>query len=174
MQLIESKTLTTSATSLEFASIPQSFTDLYIVINARSSRTDFPHAGLVMTINGSTANQTSRYLRGMAGIGVESLANEGSVFTLPANATTANSFSASTLYLPNYTSSVAKSFSVDDVIESNTTGTYDWLLRIFAGLWNSTAPITSLSFAAAVGNFVAGSTMSLYGITKGSGGATVS
>lgn len=164
--LIERQELTSAASSISFNNIPQFYSDLFIVVSARSARTDFPHAGITMSINGSTANQTSRFLRGMAGFGVESGANEGAVFTLPASATTANTFSNSSMYIPNYTSSLAKSFSVDDVIETNTTGNWDWLLRIFTGLWTGTTAITSLSFIGASGNFVAGSSISLYGINR--------
>lgn len=172
-QLIETKTLSTAAATIEFTSIPQTFTDLLIVISGRSSRTDFPHAGITLSINGSTANQTSRFLRGMAGYGVENGSNEGPVFTLPAINATTNTFSNSSLYISNYTSSVVKNLSVEDLIETNTTGNWDWLLRIFAGLWSGTAAITSLSFTGATGNFMAGSTMSLYGITRGSSNGVV-
>jgi hypothetical protein len=56
---------------------------------------------------------------------------------------------------------------VDTVSENNATAAFQ---RIIAGLNNSTAAITSINFFPSSGNFVAGSTISLYGITKGSDG----
>jgi hypothetical protein len=39
-----------------------------------------------------------------------------------------------------------------------------------AGLWNDTTAITSLTLVPAAGSFIAGSTVSLYKVTKGSDG----
>ena len=72
------------------------------------------------------------------------------------------------MYIPNYTGSTNKSISVDSVTENNATNN---LMNIQAGLWSNTAAITSILFTSdTAGGFLAGSTISLYKITKGSDG----
>jgi hypothetical protein len=52
---------------------------------------------------------------------------------------TANTFGNTEFYIPNYTSSNYKSFSVDGVTENNATAAF----ALYAGLWSNTAAITS-------------------------------
>jgi hypothetical protein len=163
MKLIESKTLGTAAASIEFTSIPQTFTDLVLVTSLRAS-TATNDAGLI--INGSNENQSQKQLQG-TGSAVSSSAYTFDIFLICSSGDTANTFSNSTHYFPNYTDSNNKSFSVDSVSENNATQAFQ---RIIAGLNSSTAAITSISMYPASGNFVVGSTVSLYGILKGSDG----
>jgi hypothetical protein len=77
---------------------------------------------------------------------------------------TANTFGNTSIYIPNYRSSAAKSFSVDAVTENNATLAYQ---NIQAGLWNNSAAITSISISfLSGGNWAQGSSASLYGIRK--------
>jgi hypothetical protein len=80
---------------------------------------------------------------------------------------TSNTFASSSLYIPNYAGSNQKSSSLDDVAENNATAS---IQEIVAQLWADTAAITSITLTANSGNFVVGSTVSLYGILKGSDG----
>ena len=75
------------------------------------------------------------------------------------------------VYIPNYTSSNAKSYSVEAMCETNGSTAY---MYIIAGLWNPStqAAITSISFAPNLGtNFVQHSTATLYGVTSAAVGA---
>ena len=92
------------------------------------------------------------------------------VFDTIGNTATANTFNSTTFYIPNYAGSTNKSFSFDQVNENNTTAANQVLGSV---LWSNTAAITSISLTSPGYNFVQYSTASLYGITKGSGGATV-
>ena len=171
MKLIESKTLVSAAFAIEFTSIPQTFTDLVLVVSARHSGND---NGLSIQFNGSTANITQRHLFG-TGSAAGSFSNYFTQVGLSVRTVdTSNTFSSNTIYIPNYTASVAKSYSGDGVNENN--GTAAWQL-ITAGLFNSTSAITSLSVngqATSGGNELQiGTTASLYGILKGSDGITV-
>ena len=84
------------------------------------------------------------------------------------NATTGGNTSVwgvSTIYIPNYTSSNAKSMSADSAREANQAT--DNYLVLDAGLWNpaSNVAITSIKISPRVGpNFVQYSTAYLYGI----------
>jgi hypothetical protein len=169
MRLIESKTLATAAASIEFTSIPQTFTDLVAVC---SLRLDVDSLVINIRFNVDTgSNYSSRRLQGDGSAATSvSRTSETSLETLLSgfSSSTSNTFSNSSLYIPNYTGSTAKSVSVDAVTENNATFSQQ---IIQAGIWTGTAPITSMSFTRlAGGNLVAGSIISLYGILKGSDG----
>jgi hypothetical protein len=167
MKLIETKTLGTAAASIEFTSIPQTFTDLVLLSSLRSNHTVEDAA--FATINGLTTNQTVRILYG-DGAAVGSVSQTRiRLAEAPGSTYTSNTFGNSHTYIPNYSSTTtAKSFSTDSVTENNATTSYQF---ISAQLWNSTAAITSLGFTPRFGTqWLAGSTISLYGITKGSDG----
>ena len=174
MTLIETKTLGAAAATIEFTSIPQDFDDLLLVVSGRSTATQNEDA-LCLQFNNTTANHSSRRLAGDGSTAfsdtISATAGGSNAFFaagLPGNAT-ANTFGNASIYLPNYKSSVAKSMSADSTMENNATATD---LSIHAGLWNNSAAITSIKLLAfrASANFVSGSTVSLYGITKGSDG----
>jgi hypothetical protein len=167
MKLIESKTLGTAQASIEFTSIPQDGTDLVLLISARSSQS-FTGDNLYISFNGTTTDYSRRQLRGN-GSSASSASDEPRRFAVyPGNSSTSNTFGNATLYIPNYTSNVAKSYSSDSVGENNATLAEQ---SIIAGLWNRTDAITSITISDDDGgNLVAGSTISLYKITKGSDG----
>jgi hypothetical protein len=162
MKLIESKTLGTAQASIEFTSIPQDGTDLVALVSPRS---DGVGSGITLTFNtGGTYSRRRLYGTG-SGVASDTAADE---LFLSNNGTTANTFGNSIVYIPNYTGSTAKSFSVDSVTENNATAAFQ---MIVAGLWSETGAITSVKFTAAGGaNFVAGTIISLYKVTKGSDG----
>ena len=150
------------AATIEFASIPQTYTDLLVVASARTSRATVVPDILQIRFNGLTTNVSYRHLYG-SGSGV---ASENSTFGNAGNATasgaTASVFSSHSIYIPNYTGSTNKSFSVDSVTENNATESYQELI---AGLWSNTAAITSLTFASWTSATIQQySSISLYGI----------
>jgi len=168
MKLIESKTLASAAAQIEFTAIPSTFTDLIILCSLRSTSTD-AYVNINLGFNSNTANFTARWLYGLGSGGTGSASSlvryAGDLNT--AN-DTANTFSNSSIYIPNYTGSThSKSFSTDSVRETNASANAS---AISAGLWNDTAAITSVQLDSSDGNFVVGSTISLYGVLKGSDG----
>ena len=167
MKLIESKTLGTAAASIEFTSIPQTYTDLLVLLSLRMARAT-TGGNVNMKINTLTTGLTKRMLIG-SGSAVSSDGSSGNpLFYANAANQTANTFGNVSMYFPNYAGSTNKSFSIDAVDESNATESYQ---EITANLWSNTAAITSLSWEDAGGsNWVIGTTVSLYGITKGSDG----
>jgi hypothetical protein len=170
MQLIETKTLGTAAASIEFTSIPQGFTDLVLLVSARSSRSS-DNDNMNFQFNNITSAYTSRRLYGN-GSSAFSGSDTSIYFDAPAATSTANTYGNALIYIPNYTGSTNKSVSVDGVTEQNATLAYQ---TIMAGLWSNTAAITSIKLLSLTSsNYTIGSTASLYGVLKGSGGATVS
>ncbi len=161
MKLIESKTLVSAQASIEFTSIPADFTDLLFLASLRADSGSTNDTTFL--INGSAP--TGRILTGNG-----SSAASNALFLAVSNgsANTANTFSNISLYIPNYTSAANKSLSLDSVFETNATTAFQ---VIGAGLWSNTAAITTVRFSPeAATNYVAGTTISLYGILKGSDG----
>lgn len=167
MKLIESKTLGSDQASIEFTSIPQTFDDLVILFSFRSNRATFLDIVLAQ-FNGSSANLSYRTLEG-TGSGVSSFTStEFMAGAATGTSATSNTFGNSSVYIPNYRSSAAKSGSTDAVSENNATSAIQY---ITASLWNNTAAITSILLKPATGTLLlTGSSASLYGITKGTDG----
>jgi len=166
MTLIETKTLGTAQASIEFTSIPQDYTDLVILSSSRSSRTAQINDQMNIKLNGSDGS-----MKNLIGTGSAVFSQEPGQMTafVSTDLATASTFSNDSIYVANYTSSTNKSLSIDSVTENNATAA---IQAIGAGLWSNTAAVTSITFTPLNGNFVAGSTMSLYGILKGSDGVT--
>jgi hypothetical protein len=171
MKLIESKTLGGTTANVEFTSIPQTFTDLVLMVSGRSTRATEIRDELHIRFSGDTGSNYS--VRTLIGTGSSVISGTGffsdrlSRMDMTASGATSNTFGNMTIYIPNYTSSVAKSVSVDNVIENNATESYQ---SIIAGLWNNSGAITSIYLEPEVSDFASGSIFSLYGVLKGSDG----
>ncbi len=174
MKLIGTTTVTSDTQTITLSSIPSTGSDLYVTVSAKYNYAS-SFTGMNMRINGDSSAVYSRNF--IFGDGSSKAASGGSdetSFFLNIGATgtngTADIFSNGYFYFPNYAGSMAKGFSSDWVVENNTATAYQ---ELFAGSWNSTAAITSLSFYNASTNpvvpFAAGTTISVYTITKGTG-----
>jgi hypothetical protein len=158
--LLERIELNASAASVTFANIPQTgYTDLKVVLSTRDTST----GGFAYNIafNGVTTSRTSRWIEGdgASAISYSTTNALGGYNTLSTQ--TANTFASSEIYIPNYAGSNNKSFSVESTQENNATTSY---MVMGAGLWSSSAAITSVALSSNSGNFVANSTFSLYGL----------
>ena len=156
------------ATSIAFTGIPQTGTDLLIRISSRNS--GGVNAALI-SFNSSTTGFSARRLFGSGSTVSSNTYTDNRGFYTSFSTDTAGTFGNCEIYIPNYSGSTNKSYSSDSVSENNAAAAYQALI---AGLWSNTAAITSISLYPTSGNFDQYSTASLYTITKGSGGATVS
>lgn len=147
------------AASVTFNSIPQTgYTDLEIKVSCRVTGSG-NYSQVNPSFNGSSASFTARTLWG-TGSSAGSNTTEYGFHAVGASAT-ASTFNNASLYIPNYTGSANKSYSIDGVTENNAT---DAARTLTAGLWSNTAAITSVTLTPTSGSFVAYSTFSLYGI----------
>lgn len=146
------------ATSIDFTSIPNTYTDLLISCSLRNSGTN---SDCYLTVNGSGGNDV--WLFGY-GNGYGSTTGGRIYIESCISSQTANAFSNSQLYIPNYTVSANKSISTDTVTENNAVS--NMLTLIGAGRWANTATVSSLSLVVLAGSFVQYSTAYLYGIVK--------
>jgi hypothetical protein len=160
-QLIEAKTLNTTTASITFSSIPQTYTDLLVLISARGDAAG--QRDCYISFNGSTSNFTNKYFE-MSNNLVANGTTARYIGPVSGTTTTASMFSNVAVYIPNYTSSTYKSFTADFVAENNAQGTN--ALTLSAQLWSDTSAITSIGFAPSSGSFIQYSTFYLYGIKK--------
>jgi len=169
MQAIETVTVGSGGqASIVFDVIPADYTDLKLLVSARTTGTGQAWQLINILPNGVTANRSQRYLAGLGSGTDNGAGNELQAWASSASSTT-NTFGSVAINIPNYLSSVAKFFSIDSVTENNATAA---LQVLTAGLWNDTSAITSLELTLNSGNFVEHSTATLYGILAGSDGTT--
>ena len=167
MELIETKTVGSGgASNIEFTglgSYSSLYTDLYLVCSLRSDAA-FTADNLLIQFNGSSSNFTAKNIYGTgSGTPISQSFTTGEVAGFNAANTTANTFSNTTIYIPNFSSSNYKSISTDSSVENNAARGDD---SLYATLWSNTAAITSIKLVSAVAaNFVQNSTVSLYGIS---------
>ena len=159
--LIEAKSLNTTTASITFSSIPQTYTDLLVLVSARGDAGG--QRDCYISFNGSTSNFTNKLIE-MSNNIVSNASTARYIGPVSGTTTTANVFSNAAIYIPNYTGSTYKSFSGDFVAENNAQGTN--ALTLTGSLWSDTAAITSIGFAPSSGSFVQYSTFYLYGINK--------
>jgi hypothetical protein len=163
MELIETVELASSASSIEFTSIPQDGVDLLILISGRDSAgTTGPT--ITLRLNSSTSGYLERRIVG-TGSSVLSSTSTGTLLGvgyIVGNTATASTFGNTAISIANYTSSDAKSVSSDSVTENNATESWQ---TIVAGSWSGTDAITSIQLFAGAASFASGSTASLYKIS---------
>lgn len=182
---IQTITLGSTQSSITFSSIPQNFDHLVVIGNTRRDSASGTGSGLIQ-FNGDTNNTGNYYNIQMSSVGffngtllntqmygTSSLTQNLEMFNVGNSTDTANSFPSNTIYIWNYKDSNFKKFANSHGAQFNTSG-YNYQ-TMYAGRWNSTAPITSIRLAPTSGaNLIAGSSVTLYGIALTGSGAIAS
>ena len=153
------------AASIDFTSIPSTYTDLQLVMSLRSAGTGVSTRYASVSFNSNTSNYSYRRLYGNGSSAGSDSGTLRLIGTIPGSTVTASTFASLQMYVPNYTSSNNKSYSCDSVEENNATGAEADLI---AGLWSNSAAITGISITSDQGSFnlVEYSTAYLYGISN--------
>jgi hypothetical protein len=149
------------AATMEFTSIPQTYTDLVVKYSGRlAANVD---STTKITFNGNTANYSNIVLYGNGSAPFSFTNTPGYAYGGLVNnsANTANTFSNAEIYISNYTSSNNKAISLDTVQETNGTEAYAMLS---ASLWSNSSAITSITLDPINADFAQYSTATLYGI----------
>jgi hypothetical protein len=155
--------------SFDFTSIPSSYTDLALVINARSNSANDCDFWRVRFNNDSGSNyfQTGVFGGSSATSSADTSATSTNGGGLVGNNATANIFGSIAMYIPNYLSSNQKSTSTDAVAELNAAFTSGISLSLNAGRWTGTAAINRVTFLPGGGTLLLQySSAYLYGIKK--------
>lgn len=181
MKLIQRQELTSDQTIVTFSSIPQTYTDLFVVFSIRSSRALSTADPLIYRVNNSTSGYSGRFLAGQNTTSLSGTRSDVdgpdsdiwgilSRYGMAAASSTSNTFTSASFYLQDYTVSRTKAIAYEEYHSSNALASARVLMGAY--LPTVTSAVTSLSFAPENQNFVAGSTLTLYGITKGTDGIT--
>lgn len=164
--LIANNTLTSSAASVTFSSIPGTYTDLVLKFSAR---VDGATTGreLKLQFNSDTTTLYSNTVVRGSGAAASSYRDTGIAYTAagraPGTSVTSNTFSNVEIYIPSYTASQNKPASLFSALEDNV-ATISNNLVASADLYRSTTAITSIVITPTSDNFVSGSSFFLYGI----------
>lgn len=164
-ELIASNTLTSTASSVTFSGIPNTYTDLVVRLSARMTSAQL-YDSVKITLNNVTTTLYSVVRIGTQGFtAVTSFAqaNRANFSTGWATASTAtsNTFGFTEIYIPSYTANQNKPLSAIGHSENNATNA---AADITAHLFRSTSPIDTITLAGFSANFVSGSSFFLYGI----------
>ena len=145
------------AASMDFTSIPATYTDLTLKVSARNTTATLD---CYINFNGSNTNLSRRVLYGNGSSATSGSGSDGYVIWLSQSTDTASTFGNAEIYIPNYAGSTNKSFCADSVTENNSTQAYQFFQ---AGLWSNTAAITQVTLYSG-STFAQYSTATLYGI----------
>ena len=172
--LIQSQTLASSAASVTFSSIPSTYTDLALRLSARNDGAGTRAAfGLLQFNSDTTANYSATYTRGTGTFATSAnfttastpIGGKWSPTGYDSAGNTANTFTNTEIYIPNYATTATKSYSAFNVSEDNSTGNANGI-EATANLYLGTTAISSILILSNSGNFVAGSSFYLYGISN--------
>lgn len=161
MTLIASSTVGSGgASSIDFTSIPSTYTDLCLKFSVRTNGI-YVVDNLGITFNGSTSSYSLKRLRGNGSTVASASPSYTEAAVGTGGAATSSTFGSGEVYIPNYAGSTNKSYSADSVTENN--GTEAWVYMT-AGLWSNTAAINQVTLTQASGSFLQYSTAYLYGV----------
>jgi hypothetical protein len=153
---ISTQTLSSAAASVTFSGIPQTYTDLVLVIQGFNTTNA---AAAKLQFNGDTgSNYSTTWLEG-SGSGASSgrQSSDTSIFLYYNGGAATNGISNSIVNINNYSNATTNKTVLSKFGNIAQTGSY-------VGLWRNTAAVTSIVVNAITQNFQSGSTFTLYGI----------
>jgi hypothetical protein len=150
------------AASIEFTGIAGTGKDLLILLSNRLDAGQFTGNVQFNSDTGSNYSQRRLFTNGNGVFSDSGSTTRIQFIGMGKNDATANTFASDAIYVSNYTSSVAKSVSIDGVSENNSADAFAYALGIAAGRWTGTSAITSVTLSADGSNFVQHTTASLY------------
>ncbi len=172
MQLVSTATVSLAAGNnggVTFTSIPQDATDLLVIISGRSN--DTTTSPMYLEFQGSTTGYSYKTLLGSGSAASSTSGSSAYIGNLVPSSYSSGVFSNTTVYVANYSGNKNKTWVSDSVQENNATASNQVLIT---GTWAITAQIYTLRiYPGGSTLFANNTTISLYKITKGSGGATV-
>jgi hypothetical protein len=165
--LLATATGSTSASTLTFSAIPQTYTDLRILYSSKDTASGQYWNTPTMAFNGTNASTNSAGLRmfGIVAAGTGVSGDAGNAIAGTSNGGFGSNYGITNVYIKNYSSSLSKKmWTSESTTTNNTTGTNTNLIMETGNIWSSTAAITSITFSFNSVNFAASSNFYLYGI----------
>lgn len=164
-QLISSNILSSTTASVTFSSIPATYTDLALMVSARSNvAANQETVNLQFNGNTSSIYSNTRIFGSGSTVGSNTNSNISRILAPYVNGDTAdsNTFGSIEIYIPSYTVSQNKPLGAFGAAERNDVTAY---MGATAGLFSSTTAISSLSVTPENGtSWLSGSSFYLYGI----------
>lgn len=158
--LIQTITVGTATATMDFTSIPQTYTDLKLLISGRVTQSS--PSDIYVDFNGVTTGYTRKIIYTDDYVTIYGYSDSARGFlTAQGSSSTANVFTIGELYIPNYTGANNKVISALTNTENNATAAS---FNITGGTWNNTAAITRITLTIPSSTFVQYSSASLYGI----------
>ena len=158
---LASVTLSSASSDVTFASISQSYKDLFVVIHTGA---DAASDNLSVRLNGDggTNYSTIELYKVNASAGAQKVTNTDKLRLQIANA--CDGSTVRNTYIVNFNSySNSSTYKTALCRNGGNTGSYPGL-ALLLGTWRNANPITSLTFFYNSGNLLSGSTFNLYGI----------
>jgi hypothetical protein len=155
-EAIATSTLGSNQSSVTFSSIPSTYTDLIIVVNAGAS---VATANGSIRFNGDTGNNYSQtFLRGNGSTAASDRTSNFPQIQIDYYGFTTSITNMEIIQIQNYSNST----TYKTVLMRGDSADYG--TKASVGLWRNTATITSLVILSNAYNFITGSTFTLYGI----------
>jgi hypothetical protein len=158
-------TITPTASSFSFTSIPATYTHLQIRATVRSNYSS-TNMGFTVTFNGDTAaNYSYHNLRGANSAissGATASASNYSGLSNPAGMAAANYFSGFVWDILDYANT--NKYKTSRILNGFVTASNSNQITLDSSSWRSTAAINQITFNVVVGSVVTGTRFSLYGI----------
>jgi hypothetical protein len=161
---IATTTLGTSAADITFTGISQSYTDLVVIVSARSVAVGAEFAGFIRLGNGSIDTGSNYSRTRLLGNGATATSGRGSNITalswdaIPGSTSASGTFCATIIQIMNYSNTTTNKTIL---IRSNEPNNY---VAAIVGLWRSTSAINQVRIYGDQGNLAVGTTCTLYGI----------
>lgn len=151
------------ASTIDFTSIPQTYTDLLVLTSTRSTYTGDLYRFGTITFNDSSSSYSTRYIIG-ENAGASSYTDTSIYFWMNSNSATSSSFGNTSFYITQYASAKNKAVSVDSCSVATSSSGTTYLESLLAGLWSNSSAITKITLTPSVYNFTQYSTATLIGI----------
>lgn len=158
---IQTQTLGSAASSITFSSIPDTYTDLVVVVQGTYSTSDAIISLRYNNDTGTNYSQTSMYGNGSSALSYRSIdASSIQVGWYP-NPGGAAVVSNMVINVFNYSNSTTYKTSISRGDTTNVQG-----VAVRVGLWRNTAVINRIDLVMSAGNLQTGTTATIYGILK--------
>ena len=150
----------TSVSTIDFTSIPQTYTDLVLVLSARAS-TATVSTPFYLTVNSLTTNRSWNAITTTGAGNSNAGTTDTQQGTINGLASTTSAFGNAMFYIPKYSSVENKAWIVESINETNATAISSYVAQ--QHLTDTTA-ISSLSLTFSTNTVVQYTSASLYGI----------
>lgn len=163
MTLVETVEVGSGGTfSVQISSIPQDALNLLILISSRSTEVGFTQNG-EFKLNGASSYGAGKTLVGDGGsVSVLSRSSSYLGFYQPASWTSANNFSNTEIFVPNYTSSQDKKAIITSVATGNQASDGRHFNEISNMTWPSSSAVSSVELSVLLAQY---STITVYTIS---------